>query len=211
MAVKLFTYNNFIELCANTYIFSDGHNQCVIIDPSKEDVKIDEYIASQNLKVVGILLTHGHFDHIRAVDYFVNKYNVPFFMNQKDEELLTNPKLNCSDKFARKNIVVNSKPTFVKEGDKIEILDTPINVIETPFHTMGSTCYYLAKEKILFSGDSLFYGSVGRVDLPTSDSALFGKSLAKLMNLEETTIVYPGHGEKTTIKNERIQNSFVKI
>ena len=201
MKTEVFTNNNPFELCANTYVLTDSSNRCVVIDPSVVDAI--RYIEDNKLKLVGILLTHGHFDHIRVVDKLVEKYHVPFFINEHDEKLLKEPKLNCSDSFCRNDIVVKSTPKFIKDGDVLGLFEYPIKVIETPFHTMGSVCFYLEGEKVLFSGDSLFYGSVGRMDLPTSNPSLFSKSLAKLMSLDDSVVVYPGHGEKTTIKNER--------
>ena len=209
MEIKLFNSNNPFELCANTYVLTDPSKRCVVIDPSVEEAI--KYIQENNLKLVGVLLTHGHFDHIRKVDEIVELYHVPFYIHQKDEELLTNPKLNCSDRFSRKNLVVKAKPSFIKEGDILNLLDLPIKVIETPFHTLGSICYLLEQERVLFSGDSLFNQSVGRMDLPTSDSSLFFSSLAKLMSLDDNIIVYPGHGDETTIKNERLYNSQIQI
>ena len=201
MRISVFTNNNPFELCANSYVLVDSSNRCIVIDPSVPD--IIRYIDDNKLKLVAILLTHGHFDHIRVVDKLIDKYQVPFFINKQDVELLTRPELNCSDSFCRNDIVVKHTPEYIKEGDILKLFEYPIKVIETPFHTMGSVCFYLEEENVLFSGDTLFCGSVGRMDLPTSNPSLFSKSLAKLMTLDDRVFVYPGHGEKTTIANER--------
>ena len=205
MEIKEFVNNIGIEQSANTYILIDGKD-CVIIDPGFVDPEVGQYIKDNSLNLKGILLTHGHFDHIRGV----GAYNCPVYMHKNDVELLTNPHLNCSDRFSRKDIVIDIKPEIVEDGQELHLLSKAIKVIHTPYHTMGSVCYYLPEEKILFSGDSLFKGSIGRSDFITSDPRLIKDSLAKLAALDDDVVIYPGHMNNTTIGEERNENPFVK-
>ena len=203
MQVKVFSSNDPFELHANTYVVSDSKNNAVVIDPSFDDETIINYLKDNELSLKGILLTHGHFDHIRGVKKLVDEFNVPCYIHRNDKDLLTTPKLNCSDRFSRKNIVVDIKPQLIEKEGRLSLLEESIDIIETPYHTEGGICFYLNNSKVLFSGDSLFEGGYGRTDLPTSNPKLAQASLAKLMSLDDDVKVYPGHGETTFIKNER--------
>ncbi len=206
MEIKPFIYgDNYIELSANTYLVIDGKD-CVLVDPGKEDPKIVEFIKENSLNLKGILLTHGHFDHMRGIIAF----ECPVYIHKNDVELLNNPHLNCSDRFSRKNVSIDITPIEVEEGTEINLLSKPIKVIHTPYHTLGSVCYYIPEEKILFSGDTLFKDAMGRSDFVTSDPSLIKPSLAKLGALPDDVILYPGHGDLTSIGYERKQNPFVK-
>ena len=209
MKVIKLNYQTTFELFANGYLIIDSHKQCVVVDPGKEDPTLVSLIKEKGLTLKAILLTHGHFDHIRAVDMLVSEFHCPFYIHQNDIEYLINPHLNGSDRFSRKDVIVKNHPIFLHEG-VLNILDEPIEVIETPFHSMGSVCFYLPIEKVLLSGDTLFFLSVGRTDFVGSNPKLIDSSLAKLMKLDDDVIVYPGHERETTIGNERNQNPFVK-
>ena len=199
-----------LELCANSYVLIDDNNECVVIDPSSEDDSIVQYINNNNLKLKAILLTHGHFDHIKGVDILVKHFSVPVYISQKDEKLLYNSSLNCSDRFSRVDIVLKTKANTIKDGDILHILNEDIKVIATPYHTEGSVCFYLKDSHILFTGDSLFKESVGRADFITSDPDKMDDSLKKIMSLPDETKVYPGHNDETTIEHERKLNPIVK-
>ena len=204
MKIVPFYFDNPFDLNSNSYLLVDDSNNCVVIDPSKAKVILD-YIEANHLNLKAILLTHGHFDHIKGVKYF----NVPVYIHKDDAELLREPKLNCSDRFSREDIVIDATPTLISDDEVLNILDEPIKVIHTPFHSMGSVCFYLKDSDALISGDTLFQYSIGRTDFITSDPSLINSSLAKLMKLPDQTVVYPGHGPKTTIGIERKLNSFV--
>lgn len=202
-----FIYNDVDDLFANTFLVIDSKNSCVVIDPSIDYDGIINYILKNDLSLKGILLTHSHFDHMRGVDRLVSYFHVPFYVHEDDIGGLTDYKKNCSN--LDKKVIVNSKPTKVNDGEKISLLEDEIYVIHTPYHTVGSVCYYIDKDKALFSGDSLFKMMVGRSDLPTSCSFLRKESLQKLIKLNDEVKVYPGHGRFTTIGEERKNNPFI--
>ena len=212
MKVISFINNNPYELVANGYVLFDEHNNCVVIDPGKADNQIVDFINKNKLSLQAILLTHGHFDHIGCVPHILKTFDAPVYIHKNDQDYLFDAHLNCSDRFSRKDIVFNSdiNVKYIENECELNLLDKVIKVIETPFHTMGSICYLIPDENILFSGDTLFCESIGRTDLERSNPSLIESSLAKLMLLNESTKVYPGHGPETTIDHEKKQNSFVK-
>lgn len=198
--------NDFTE---NTYIINEKKD-AFIIDPGINFEEIKAYITEKDLNVLGILITHGHFDHIFTVNELVEEYNVNVYIHELERDFLFDPNLNLSSmtykKFVMKkkqNAVTFSKGHTFKLGHEI------INVIETPGHSRGGVCYQY--KRVVFSGDTLFKGSVGRTDLPTSNRADLERSVNILATtLKDNTIVYPGHGPFTTILNEKYENPFIK-
>lgn len=210
MKIIPFIYDDYDDLYANTYLLIDTDNNCIIIDPSRDYNGIVEYIKKNNLNPKAILLTHGHFDHMRGINTLVNNFNIPIYIGFYDEEALKNTKKNLSYLMSRELLVINHKPITVSDKQILHLLNEPIEVIETPFHTMGSVCYYLKDSKMLFSGDTLFKNSIGRDDLPFSNPKLKRESLNKIMSLPEELKIYPGHGSFTSISEEKKHNPFVK-
>lgn len=194
----------------NCYIaHNEGDNTCLVIDPGDEGEKLKEILDSHEFKVQGILLTHGHSDHIGAVQALVEAYQVPVYIHKRDAEYLTNPEVNLSA-YSGRSITVNVGDVhYVKEGDTISLGDMTFTVIETPGHTPGGVCYYT--KGTLFAGDTLFQGSVGRTDFPNGDFEQLSKAIReKLYILPDDTKVYPGHGGQTTIGDEKQSNPFVR-
>lgn len=202
MKIIPFIYKDIDDLCANTYVLIDNSNRCVVIDPSKEYDGLVNYIKKNELSLKGVLLTHSHVDHFRGAELLIKTFNVPLYVGFYDAPGLKDPILNCSIMLGQ-NKVINIEPVTISEADTLTLLDEPINVIDTPYHTCGAVCYYLKESKVLFSGDSLFFKSIGRSDLPTSDRKKFATSLEKILSLPEDTKVYTGHGPSTIIKNEK--------
>ena len=189
-----FLYNGIYELNANTYVVFDSANNDAIAN----------YIAKNNLKLKGILLTHGHFDHIKGVDTLIKHHKCPLYVFFLDEEMLYNPDLNCSSMmFDGETVVLKSKAITIGENEILHLLNEDIYVIWTPFHTIGSSCYFFKESRILFSGDTLFKNGIGRDDLPNSDRKSVKSSLQKLFKLDDDVKIYPGHGPFTTIGDER--------
>ena len=209
--VKIFEFNNSSELASNTYIVGKINEGCLIIDLGSTDKKIYEYVTSHHSKCLGILLTHGHFDHVKGVTSFLKmfKYDIPVYIHGDDVELLTNPILNASQMMGHQ-VKVNINPVVIKDNEDLEISGHKIKVIHTPFHTKGSVCYLLEDENAIFTGDTLFKGGIGRTDLAASKPSLTNDSLKKLINLNEWLAIYPGHGEITNLKNEKENNPYLK-
>ncbi len=200
------------EFACNTYLVYNDNHQGFLVDPGyNENNAYLKHIKRLNVEIKAILLTHAHYDHISALEDICKEFpNAIVYISSDEVELLTNPKLNLSI-YGK---ILDFKPNKLIElfdSETFEVANYKIKMIETPFHTKGSACYYLANEKILFSGDTLFYSSIGRTDLPTGSSRSVTASLSKLLNLDDDTIVYPGHGAKTTLSREKKYNPYLKI
>ena len=202
MNVIPFIYETKDELLSNTYVVIDN-KECIVIDPSSNYDGIINYINKNNLKLRAILITHAHFDHIGGVDRLVNAFHVNVYASVEEISSFTSPKLNCSEDYSFKGVVVESDITSIFDQEILQILDEEIKVIATPYHTRGSVCYYFPKSKLLFSGDSLFMYALGRTDLPTSVPSKRKESIEKLFKLDDDVKVYPGHGRFTSIGHEK--------
>ena len=187
----------------NCYLVSN-ENEMIIIDPGASFKKIDEVIQkNENVKVVAILLTHGHFDHIGAVDKIKEKYNCPIIASQEDEKILRNQKNNNLAGFAAS---VESEIKWI-ENDELNLGSIKVKVLFTPGHSAGSVMYIIDGK--LFSGDTLFKLSVGRTDLYSGNEHKLKESLQQLYNLDRDMIVYPGHEESTTVGFELDHNPYI--
>ena len=188
-------------LQTNTYIVSKESN-CIIIDPAFGYNQIIKYVEEKKFKVLGILLTHGHFDHIEACNDLANKYNCKVYISINDLSLLLDPVLNGSKRYLKRELSVDKKHITAIDKEIILKLDNfMIDVMFTPGHSKGSCCF-LIDEK-LFSGDTLFKDGIGRVDLPTGNLKEMDKSLRYIFTLNNDVIVFPGHGDETSILKER--------
>lgn len=196
-------------MATNCYLVSsETTKECFLVDPGVFRQEIVEYIRTRGYKVQAILLTHGHFDHIMGIDGFLKEFPVPVYAQEEEKRLLENAEENVSLMCGKGYTF--TKAVYVKDGQVLEIAGMKIRVIHTPGHTIGGCCYYLEKEQVLFSGDTLFQESVGRADLPTGSASQLVRSVKeKLLVLPENVKVYPGHEEMTTIETERKYNPFV--
>jgi len=192
------------DMGVNCYIV--GNEESVfIIDPGDEA----EYIINEvgNKKIEFILLTHGHIDHIMALNKIKEMINTKVYISELDKDFLFDSKKNLSY-FLGYNYVYKYDVEVLKDSDTIEFKNTKIQVISTPGHTPGGLCFYI--NNMLFSGDTLFRQSIGRTDFPGGDYATLIKSIReKLLKLPPDTIVYPGHMEETTIGFEKDHNPFL--
>lgn len=194
----------------NCYIvYTEDTKKAVIIDPAADSRRIMGEISALGVTPEAVLLTHGHFDHMLAADSLRNDYHIPVCVHKADAELLKHPNLNCSEQFLHMAYAISADEEL-EDGQNLRFLDGALTVISTPGHTEGSCCYYAKSENILFSGDTLFQGSVGRTDLPTGRAAQLTNSIReKLFVLPEDTLVLSGHGDQTTIGEEKQYNPYV--
>ena len=191
----------------NCYLVTNEETgQCVLIDAAVYSPEITEQIRREGLDFRGILLTHGHFDHIMGIDGFQKEFpGIPVYAHREEEVLLTDASMNASADFGRQ--YTYSGASYTEDGGCLELAGLQFQVIHTPGHTIGGCCYYLPEEKVLFSGDTLFCESYGRTDFPTgSGRDLVSSVVDKLFVLPEEVNVYPGHESQTTIGHEKKYN-----
>ena len=194
----------------NCYIvYTEDTKKAVIIDPAADSRRIMDEISALGVTPEAILLTHGHFDHMLAAESLKNGYQIPVCVHKADAELLRDASLNCSEQFLHMSYAISADEEL-EDGQSLRFLDGVLMVISTPGHTEGSCCYYAKNDTVLFSGDTLFQGSVGRTDLPTGRAAQLVHSVReKLFVLPEDTLVLSGHGDQTTIGEEKQYNPYV--
>ena len=200
---ELKVQSDFENIITNCYIIEDEKTkETMVIDPGGEPEKIIELLEILGSKVKYIYLTHCHGDHIGAVEEVKNKKGGKILIHAEDYEGLKNPEINLTGVVSedRKSIEADSR---VNDGDTIHIGDLEFKVIHTPGHTKGGSSLYCEKENMLFSGDTMFKTMWGRTDLPTGSFPAIIQSISnRLLVLPDDTIVYPGHGASTRIKEE---------
>lgn len=190
----------------NCYIASHPvSKEAIVVDPGDEADMIIGYIRDHDLQVQYILLTHGHHDHIGAVAEVKQFTGAQVAIHTDDQEMLTNAAKNLGD------IVLSPADILLHNNDIISFGDYHLRVIYTPGHTRGGCCFYEADEKICFSGDTLFKGTVGRTDLYGGDyGAILVSVRERLSVVADDCAVYPGHGPETTMAYERKVNPYVR-
>jgi len=188
-------------------VYEDGRNSCVIVDPGDEDDLIQDRAGELGIVPKAILLTHGHADHIAAVKPIKEKLNIPIYIGRGDEGMLESPTENVSVYFGYK-ITCPPADFIVRDGEVITIDSMRFTVFATPGHSRGGVCYFA--DKFLLCGDTLFYGSIGRTDLPGGNYQLLLDSIDRsILTLPDDIICYPGHGPATTVGEERRNNPFI--
>lgn len=195
----------------NCYVIRDEQNNCLIIDPGEESTKIITYIEREQLKPVAILLTHGHFDHIGAVDPVRDHFNIPVYIHETEQRTLTDPVENGSMRYPGLPHVQNREADYLitTEGT-MAVGSFTFEVRHTPGHSPGSLTFVFEKDGFAVVGDTLFQGSIGRTDLPGGDTETLLASIHnKLLTLDEEMIIYPGHGLATTPDEEMNGNPFL--
>jgi glyoxylase-like metal-dependent hydrolase (beta-lactamase superfamily II) len=194
----------------NCYIVKGKENHCIVIDPGAEAENILQSIDEEGWTVDAILLTHGHFDHIMAVDQIREKTRAKVYAASTEEKLLRTPELNCTIMGADIALGVEAD-CLLDDGQVFDIAGLNVQAIFTPGHTAGSVCYYFKEAAVLFCGDTVFLESVGRTDLPTGNSTAIIESLnEKILTLPDEVHIYPGHGPDTSVKYEKTANPYAK-
>lgn len=196
------------DLSTNCYIVAcEKTKEALIIDPGAEPDRIFKLTEKLGVKVVGILNTHGHADHIGADEALRRKFNVPLMIHREDAPLLQSPGRNLS-MWGGFDLRISPAERLLEEGDEIKVGELNFKVVHTPGHTPGGVC--LVGHGKAFCGDTLFAGSVGRTDLPGGSwSQLVDSIKNKIMTLPDDTEVFPGHGPCTSVGEERSSNPFV--
>lgn len=201
------TYFSVGGLSTNCYIVSDDSGHAAIIDPGGDARRILNAVKDKNLTVDVILLTHAHFDHIMAVEEIRVATAAQLCVGAGDAPMLGDVQVNLSAMVYPTQAVELTADRLLLEGDTVCFGNATLTVMETPGHTRGGVCYL--GEDVLFSGDTLFAGSIGRTDLPGGDMTVLRRSLARLAALDGDFTVYPGHGEETTLSFEKAANPYL--
>ncbi len=192
------------------YVDDGQLKEAVIIDPAADAARIEAMIARYNIKPVAVLLTHGHFDHLLAADAERRRYGIKVYAGNEERLVMNSSSSNLSLPFTGDGMTFEADEYF-KPGEELDFAGFRIGTILVPGHTIGSVCYYFKEQKVLFSGDTLFAGSVGRSDFPTGNEGQLIRAIKSgIMSLPDDVKVYPGHGESTTIGCERVNNPFIQ-
>lgn len=200
VVVGAYSVNCYIVYCDET---GDG----IIIDPGDEARRIKYTVEELNVNIKLIVLTHAHSDHIGAVNELKEYYGVKVALHKEENDIYSNSVYNLTSIMADMPIE-NHADMLLKEGDTVNIGNNKLVVMHTPGHTKGSICLY--GDGVLFSGDTLFAGTYGRIDFPTGNEEKLASSIRRILSLSDNTAVYPGHYESTTIKVENKYNQMAK-
>ena len=187
------------------FVYDQDTKDAVVIDPAKNGIY--DKLSANGLNVRAILLTHGHFDHIMGVHELTKLSGAKVYALSEEARLCGDPDLNASNQIRRPYTV--DVDVMLSDGQEFEVAGIGFKVYATPGHTQGSCCYYVKSEKWLFTGDTLFCGSVGRTDLPTGSGSRIMESVHMLIDtFDEDVKVYPGHGDSSDIGSEKAYNPF---
>lgn len=212
LTVQPFTFNPVQE---NTYILYNDKRQCCIIDPgcyfASEEQQLKSFIEENKLQPLYLLNTHCHLDHIFGNRFVHKTFGLTLYLHQLEKAVLEyGPTSGQLWQMPFDNY--DAELRFLEEGDTIKIGDDELHILFTPGHSPGSISFYSKENKFVISGDVLFQGSVGRTDLPGGDFKILEESIkTKLYTLPVDVVVYPGHGDSTTIGDEMKSNPFVKM
>jgi hydroxyacylglutathione hydrolase len=210
MQVASFTFNDFAE---NTYVLYDETGACAIVDPGchkqQEQRELTDFISKNQLTPTHLINTHCHIDHVLGNAFVAAKYQIPLYLHQKELKTYEDTG-RWAQLFGLVIEEIPSKQVFIDETQQVKFGNTYLDVLFTPGHSVASLSFYHAPSKQLISGDVLFNQSIGRTDLPGGDyNTLITSIKTKLFVLPDETIVYSGHGPKTSIGFEKKHNPFL--
>jgi glyoxylase-like metal-dependent hydrolase (beta-lactamase superfamily II) len=208
MILEMLTVGPFQENC---YVIGDQESGIgAIIDPGDEAARIAMAVEETGLDIGSIIVTHAHIDHVGAVAALTDEYACPVLMHAEAEPMLEGlptQAMMMGIRFGK----VPRVDRYVEDEEIVEVGDLRLHSLYTPGHAPGHLAFYLQDEGLVLSGDALFAGSVGRVDLPGGSMEVLMQSIEeRLLTLPNETVVYPGHGPRTTIGNERTSNPFLQ-
>lgn len=193
-------------LTTNAYFYIDEKTKHgFLLDPAAEPEKLLKIIKENGWTIEKILITHGHFDHIGAVEKLSKELDVPYYIHSNGKQYLINPQMNLSSFFEQNISLTDAK--YLHDGDDITLsttTDIKLKVIYTPGHTADSVIYYDQNNNVAFVGDTIFKDSEGRTDLPGGNHFQLYESIRnKVITLPDNTVLYSGHTEQTTVQNEK--------
>lgn len=199
----------------NTYVVSDDTNECIIIDCGvfyeSEKKALSEYILQNHLHPTRLIATHGHIDHHLGDLYAYKTWGLKPEVHEADEKLMQQlpqqAKAICNLNMTQEEFAPVGN--YFSASDHISFGNHSLNIIETPGHSPGSVFFYCEEEKVAFSGDTLFHGSVGRTDFIGGSMFMLIQSLRRVSQLPDDTVILPGHGQKTTIGQEETSNPYL--
>lgn len=205
-----------IETCVvgvtatNCYLLINNiTKETVVIDPGAQSSTIILKIDELDLKPVAILLTHGHFDHIMAAKEVAKEYDIEIYAPKSEEAILKDASLNCSN-LIRRNFTLTAD-VLLEDHEVVNLAGIDIETIYTPGHTVGGASYYIEDKEVIFCGDTLFFESIGRTDLPMGDIRSLRHSIVEyIFVLPDDVTVYPGHGATTSIGHEKEYNPYIR-
>jgi hydroxyacylglutathione hydrolase len=208
MILEMLTVGPFQENC---YIIGDEESGTgAVIDPGDEAARIAMAVEQTGMEIGSIIVTHAHIDHVGAVAALVDEYACPVLMHAEAEPMLKHlptQALMMGLRFGK----VPSVDLYIDDEEVLEVGDLRLRSLYTPGHAPGHLAFYVEDEDLVLSGDALFAGSVGRVDLPGGSMEVLMRSIEeRLLTLPDETIVYSGHGPRTTIGDERVSNPFLQ-
>lgn len=210
--MKILEHKATKTFAANTYIINDGDTN-IIIDPGDFTGDFEKFLILNNIeKVEAVLLTHAHFDHIRDLKRLLKKFDFNIYLSNEEIPVLLNPTYNESTRFGKEFKFDEYKDKLIgfNDNEMLKFKNISIKCILTPFHTIGSACYYIKETNDLFTGDTLFKDFIGRTDLIASCPHKTTESLNKLKLLPQRTKIYPGHDDLSTLEYEFAHNPFLK-
>lgn len=195
----------------NCYVLTNEYGEGLIIDPGDEAETVNRVLREANVQPLAILLTHAHLDHIGAVDLLREDWQLPVYIHSNESDWLYEPEKNGSLHFPDfEEIVLKPADVIIEKEQMLTIGHFTFSVFETPGHSPGSLSFYFENDKVIFSGDTLFYGSIGRTDLLGGVQEVLLQTIEeKLLTLSDETIVAPGHGYETTVQHEKETNPFL--
>lgn len=201
------------QLGENSYILSDESGECIFVDPGfyfdEERDEVRAYITENKLTPVKIANTHCHFDHVMGVEFLRKEYGIPFYAHKEDAFLVDRANAQAQ-MFGMEMEPVQPIDHFFDEGEKVSFGQSELEILHVPGHAPGHVVFYSKADNFVVVGDVLFYGSIGRTDLPGGDyDTLISGIKNKLFQLPDDTKVYSGHGPETTLGFEKNTNPFL--